>query len=208
MTIETQLADLITSANNLVQTVAAKDAAINAAVAAALQTTRVYTNNGIKRARSVAHYIGGPANDGVWVIKTPIKMTDNVMMRLDIKGYDYGGVTGDLIDLHVATYITAGVNAPDGTTGWFVSSVAQRPGTSTKNAIWLGEDPATGNACVVFGTPLADNNITSFVVDGAFNFNTNVDTDPAHWSVASNNSAAPGVGVTTGFGGLINLLSV
>ncbi|MCW5223536.1 hypothetical protein D5041_07980 [Verminephrobacter aporrectodeae subsp. tuberculatae] len=216
MSLEQQLSDAITAQNALTQAVAlwksqieASNQALAQQAVTAMQANRVYTLGGVTRALSVAHYRGrdgsSSSKDGVWIVKTPISFTANSMVRFEVQGYDYG--EAKIIDFVVASYISRGARSSDGTAGLYTNRSVLRRGNTTKNGVWLAEDPATNNACLVFGTPQAINFNVAFVVDVIFHFNTSPSTNPADWSVVNDNSAAPATGATTGFG-LINLLAL
>lgn len=214
--LEQQLADAIAAQNALTQEVANWKGKIDLTIqdlkqqaASAMESTRVYSRGGVTRAKSVAQYqgndtYGAAIRNGVWILKTPIPMMSDTMVRFDVKGYDYG--EGKVIDFTVVTYVYQGSTAPDGTLGYFINNSAQRKGNTSKSGIWLAEDPATKNACLVFGTPQSVNYYVSFVVDATFHAAV-PSTNPNDWSVSCNNSAAPASGAATGFG-LINLLTL
>lgn len=215
MSLEQQLSDAIAAQNALTQAVAQWKGQIDAATVAlqqqataAMETTRVYSSNGVVRARSIVQYHNTDEmtelNSGVFVVKTPIPMVGNTMVRFDINGYDYG--EAKIIEHSIVTYAYSALAAPDSTPGFFVNTSVQRKGNTTKNGIWLAEDPATNNACLVFGTPQSLNYNVSFVIDATFYAGV-PSTNPADWSVSTNNSVAPAPGATTGFG-LINLLTL
>lgn len=201
MSLEQQLSDAIAAQNALTQAVATKQAGIDAAAAAAMQSTRVYSSNGLTRANSLVSYVNSGRTTGVWIVNTPIPRGGNTMARFDIDGYDYGA--GKIIGLSIVLYAYGGMNAQDGVTGGFTAVSAQRCGNSTKNRIWLGHK--NGNVAIAFGAINGDNYFTDFTVDGRFKAGQ-PSTNPVDYSVEVNGSADP-AGAATGFG-LINLLEI
>lgn len=214
--LEDQLAAAIKAQNDLTQAVTNYKAQIDASISTmkaqteeALKANRVYSSAGVTRVRSLVSAMGLDGNglngSGVYKIKTPIDMMSNTMVRFDIKGYAFQ--EGKVIDLVIVTYIYSAADAPDGSKGYFAYTGAQRLGNSTKNGLWLGEDPSTGKACVLFGVPKAFNYCVSFTVDATFSYGPLPSFDPKDWKVELDGSDAPAANASTGFG-LINLLSL
>lgn len=201
MSLEQQLSDAIAAQNALTQAVASKQAGIDAAAAAAMQSTRVYSSNNLTCAKSLVSYVNFGRTFGVWIINTPIPRGSNTMAHFDIDGYDYGD--SKIIGLSIVLYAYSGINAQDGVSGAFTSVSAQRRGNSAKSRIWLGHK--NGNVAIAFGAINGENYCTDFTVDGRFK-GGQPNTNPVDYSVDVNSSPDP-AGAATGFG-LINLLEI